>query len=126
MPLARIATLAVVAIGLTGCYHVTVDTGLAPSGETIEIPWAHSFIAGLVPPETVDAAEECPSGVSRVESQLSFLNMVANVVTFGIYSPMQIDVQCAAGSAMGPTVDGPAHAALDVPADAPVIVVPRQ
>jgi hypothetical protein len=109
----RPVAVALVALALTGCYHATIDTGLAPSGETISVPWAHGFVYGLVPPSTVDAAEECPNGVAQVETQLSFLNQLANLLTFGIYSPMTIEVQCAAG---GDDMD--ASAAIDVPADA--------
>ena len=87
---------ALIAVMGSGCYRATIDTGLIPSGQTIEQPWAHSFIAGLVPPATVETASRCPNGVARVETQLSFLNMVANVVTFGLYSPMTITVRCAA------------------------------
>jgi hypothetical protein len=90
-------TLVALAATSTACYNATVDTGLAPSGTTVENAWAHSFIAGLVPPSTVETAERCPNGVARVQTQLSFLNMVANAVTFGIYSPMTIRVSCAAG-----------------------------
>jgi hypothetical protein len=43
-----------------------------------------------------DAASTCPNGVARVETQHSFLNVVAQMVTFSIYSPMTIIVQCAA------------------------------
>jgi len=82
----------------TGCYHATIDTGLTPSGQTVERPWAHSFIYGLVPPSTVETAARCPNGVARVETQLSFVNMVASGLTWGIYSPMTITVQCAARS----------------------------
>jgi hypothetical protein len=49
----------------------------------------------LVPPDIVNTAAQCPNGVAKVETQHSFLNMVAQVVTFSIYSPMTIDVQCA-------------------------------
>lgn len=87
---------ALVAFSTTGCYKATVNTGLAPSGQTVENQWAHSFIAGLVPPATVETASRCPNGVAQVQTQLSFLNMVANAVTFGLYSPMTITVQCAA------------------------------
>lgn len=92
----RIAFLLVVAFGISGCYHATIDTGLTPSGQTVENKWATGWIAGLVPPKTVETASQCPNGVARVETQLSFLNQVANFVTFGIYSPMTITVQCAA------------------------------
>src|SRR5690606_37787787 len=82
----------VAALGTAGCYHATVDTGLTPSGQVIERPWAHSFIAGLVPPSVVETASKCPHGVAKVETKLSFLNQVANIFTFGIYTPMSIRV----------------------------------
>jgi len=57
-------------LALGGCYHATVETGRAPSGQTVENAWAHSFIGGLVPPSTVNTASECPDGVARVRTQL--------------------------------------------------------
>jgi hypothetical protein len=89
-------TLFVLAAVSTGCYNATVDTGLVPSGTTIERPWAHGFIAGLIPPSTVETAAQCPNGIAKVETKLSLLNMFANALTFGLYSPMTIRVNCAA------------------------------
>jgi len=85
------------ALFLSGCYHATVVTDATPSNQTIENPWAHSFIAGLIPPSTVETAQQCPNGVARVETRLSFLNMVATALTFNLYSPMSIEVTCATG-----------------------------
>jgi hypothetical protein len=65
----------------------------------IEKKWAHSFIAGLVPPSVVETAEKCPNGIAKVETQLSFLKQLASFVTLGIYSPMEIVVSCAGASA---------------------------
>lgn len=94
----------------TGCYHAVIDTGLAPGTQTIEKTWAHGFLFGLVPPSVVETASRCPHGVARVETQLSFLNQIANILTFGIYTPMQINVTCAATGAMAntatPTISG--------------------
>jgi hypothetical protein len=96
-----LASSLLLAVAVTGCYRATVDTGRTPSGQVIQNQWAHSFIGGLVPPSTVETAGRCPTGVARVETQLSFLNLIANAVTFGLYSPMTITVQCAAaGSAL--------------------------
>lgn len=81
---------------LDGCYHATVETGLAPSPQTIEKPWASSFVYGLVPPSIVETAAKCPSGVAKVETQLSFLNQLVGFLTLGIYTPMDIRVTCAA------------------------------
>ncbi|MCH8569268.1 MAG: Bor family protein [Balneolales bacterium] len=84
---------------LSGCYNARVTTGATPSNQTIERPWASGFLFGLVPPSTVNAANECPNGVAVVETKLSFLNMLAAGFTFNLYTPMNISVTCAAGSA---------------------------
>jgi hypothetical protein len=84
------------ALFLSGCYHAKVSTGLPAGPEKIDIPWAHSFIGGLVPPTIVEAASKCASGVSMVETQMSFPNLLANALTGGLYSPMHITVTCAA------------------------------
>jgi hypothetical protein len=104
------------AVGLGGCYHTIIETGRQPSGQTIEIPWATSFVSGLVPIPTVEAASECPNGVARVETYHSFLNMLATIVTSGIYSPMTIEVACAGGG-MGGAADADADV-IEVPGDA--------
>ena len=95
----RIRPLALVAMLLTlsACYHATVQTGLAPSTQTIEEKWASGWIYGLVPPETVETMQGCPTGVARVETRQSFVNGLVGVLTFGIYTPMEIIVTCANG-----------------------------
>jgi Bor protein len=84
------------ALTTAGCYHATINTGRQPSGQTIEVPWAHSFLYGLVPPSTVETAQQCPNGVATVETQHSFLNGLASFLTFALYTPITIEVQCAA------------------------------
>jgi len=110
-----LALLAGLIVLSAGCYHATINTGRPASGQTIEIPWAHGFVAGLVPPDTVEAASRCPNGVARVETQHSFLNMLAQFLTFSIYSPMTITVECAASSPApddGTTVELPAGSSM--------------
>jgi hypothetical protein len=41
------------------------------------------------------------NGVAKVETQLSFVNQLVNLLTLGIYTPMEIRVVCAA-AAQGP------------------------
>ena len=95
---------------LSGCYNARITTGLAPSAQTVEVKWAHSFLGGLVPPSALNVAQECQSGVASVETKLSFLNLVASFITFSIYSPMEITVTCAATTA-------------DIPVDAPFLTI---
>jgi hypothetical protein len=88
-------TAVLLLVSFAACYHATIDTGLTPSPQTVEKPWASSFIEGLVPPSTVETQAKCPHGASKVETQHSFLNMVVGAITFGIYTPMDIKVTCA-------------------------------
>ena len=90
------ALVLAMALATGACFHATVETGLAPSGQSISQPWAMSFVYGLVPPATVATAQRCPDGVSKVETQLSFLNGLVAALTFSIVTPMTIEVQCAA------------------------------
>ena len=92
----KLAALTAAALLFTGCYHATIETGRAPSPQQIDIPWANSFVYGLVPPATVDAEAQCTSGVARVETQHSFLNGLVQFLTFGLYTPIHITVTCAA------------------------------
>ena len=94
--MARCSLILLVAFAATGCYHAVVETGLPQSGTRIEKPWAHGFVAGLVPPDVIETAQRCPDGVARVETQQTFMNSLVAILTSGIYTPMRIDVFCAA------------------------------
>ena len=96
----RTVTMALVMVALSGCYHATIETGLPPSNETVEEPWAAGWIGGLVPPSTVETAAQCPDGVARVETKHRFLNGLVAVLTSGIFTPMHITVTCADGGRM--------------------------
>ena len=102
----RSGTLLATVVALSGCYHATIETGLPPGTQTLEQPWASSWVYGLVPPETVETASRCPNGVARVETRQSFVNGLVGMLTLGIYTPMEITVTCA-----GP--DAPDQAAQD-------------
>ena len=92
----RRAVALVSAFALTGCYHAVIQTGRPESTDVISLKWANSFVYGLVPPPIVETASRCTNGVAKVETQHSFLNVLASAVTFGIYTPIQINVTCAA------------------------------
>jgi hypothetical protein len=95
MKMGRVLFASFCVFALTGCYAASVDTGRPPSAKVISKPWASSWIFGLVPPPAIQTATECPNGVAKVETQLSFLNQLVGALTFGIYTPMQIVVTCA-------------------------------
>lgn len=84
---------------MSGCYHAQITTGLEASNQVYKQAWATSFIAGLIPPDMIDATEHCDNGVAKVETRHSFLNLVAQAITFSIFSPMEITVTCATATA---------------------------
>jgi hypothetical protein len=84
-------------VATTGCYHYTVVTGAPPAEKTIDKKWQNSFILGLVPPPVINTQAECPRGVSQIETQHSFLNMLVSAITYNIYTPMSAKVTCASG-----------------------------
>jgi len=92
----RRAAAVIAAFALTGCYHAVITTGRPESSDVISNKWTNSFVYGIVPPPIVDTAARCTNGVAKVETQHSFLNGVVAIITAGIYTPMQIDVTCAA------------------------------
>lgn len=97
------------------CYHAIIETGATAGTQVIHKPWASSWVYGLVPPSTVSTAAQCPGGVSRVETQHSFVNQLVGFLTLGIYTPMEIKVTCATG---GSASAGEATPELRVPAGA--------
>ena len=94
---------AVLLLALPACYHATIQTGLPASTGVVEEKWAAGWLWGLVPPKPISTLAECPRGVSKVETQHSFLNMVVQALTAGIFVPMTIKATCASrGSAAAP------------------------
>ncbi|HYT82848.1 MAG TPA: hypothetical protein VEK86_05310 [Gemmatimonadales bacterium] len=90
-------TAAALLLALPACYHATIQTGLPAGSQVIEKSFASGWVYGLVPPSPVQAMSQCPNGVSKVETQLSFVNQLVNFLTLGIYTPMWIKVTCASG-----------------------------
>lgn len=94
----QVLVLAVLSLGLSGCYRVTVETGAPHAPTRIDRPWQMSFAAGLIPPPEISTQAECPAGVAQIQTQRSFLNSLAAGVTSNIISPMDVRVVCAAGA----------------------------
>ena len=82
------------ALLLAGCYHVTVVTSAAPPGTHVNKEWQNSFVYGLVPPQELDVKDQCPQGVTKVETERSFLNGLVSALTWSIYTPLHVEVTC--------------------------------
>lgn len=90
----RILIILAVLIPTGGCYHATVNTGVAPVAPPVK-EWKHSWIAGLVPPSQVDAKSICGEDeIARIETKLTFVNGLVGFLTASIYTPMEVTVTC--------------------------------
>ena len=96
-------TIAALLLLSAGCYHASIESGMKPGNNKIEEEWASGWAWGLVGPQPIEAQSKCTSGLSKVETEHSFLNGMVGAVTLGIYTPMHLTVTCAAG----PTADLP-------------------
>jgi len=84
MPRTTIAALLLLS---AGCYHASIESGMKPGSNKIEEEWASGWAWGLVGPQPIEAQSKCTSGVSKVETEHSFLNGLVQFVTLGIYTP---------------------------------------
>lgn len=103
---------------LSACYHARIETGARPGSHVIDKPFALSFVYGLIPPPVVSTAQQCPQGAAVVETQQSFVNGLVNMLTFGLVTPMQITVTCAAEDAAALPAEAVTVAAAASDADA--------
>ncbi len=114
----KLALLAAV-LTVAGCYRITVLHGTQPppsAATVVQYPWQHSWVFGLVPPPEINVGDRCPTGVSKVETKISFLNGLASALVgaaaneltrqssdtnyfgslaAGIWQPMSAKITCA-------------------------------
>jgi hypothetical protein len=93
----------VLALGmlLSGCYHQVIQTGRAPGTTVVKKPWTATWLWGLVPATPIDVTRDCPGGIATVETKQSFMNGLVGGLTLGIYTPREVTVTCASGTARG-------------------------
>ncbi len=89
----RVAAVAL-ALALAGCHVVRYDTGARASPRRVE-QTVHFFFWGLVGGARVDLDAACPDGAARWRSEATFGEVVADLVTLGVWSPRTVVVECA-------------------------------
>lgn len=90
----RLLAAALACFALSGCYAVRYETR-APAGGPHKEERARFYLWGLAGHEDVDLDELCPGGAHAWGSRASAGDVVLSLVTFGIYVPRTIDVECA-------------------------------
>lgn len=82
---------------LGGCYRHNVIVGGASFPEPVFEDKFHTHLFwGLANIEGTDIAAStlCPTGVSHVETKVSFVNGLLSALTGGIYTPTQVRIYC--------------------------------
>ena len=102
MPAGRFLSYGLAFLAASGCFRQVVQTGRTPGSTVVHKPWTPTFLWGLVPPAPIDVSAQCRSGIATVETQESVPNLIATVLTLGIYVPRDVKVTCATGSAVLP------------------------
>jgi hypothetical protein len=85
----KMATM-LMAVGIlfTSCYSYNTVVGEGAKGTDTTTKWNHYLIGGLAP-INVSNPKDLAGGATdyNVKTEMSFLNGLVNVLTFGIYSP---------------------------------------
>ena len=80
-------------IFFTGCSKVTYQTSLPQ--DAVHTHREMFFLYGLVGDAEIDLKEYCPFGVSSVLQQQDVVDMIIQYVTFGVVSPVSVEIRCA-------------------------------
>jgi hypothetical protein len=95
----RSAALALVLGGsLSGCFNLKYYSTSLPGPGAVHKVWVHAFVGGIATVGEINLDELCPTGVYKMKSNLSLIDLVLTVVTGAIYTPMNVTVTCATGS----------------------------
>jgi hypothetical protein len=89
-------------VSFSGCLKAEITTGKQPSNETVELPWAHGLIFGIVPPlnSPLQVGDQCENGISKVYFRQTFIQGIVQGFAQSIYTPQHFTVTCAAGGSM--------------------------
>jgi hypothetical protein len=96
MRFTRLLGVALAATLASACWHATITTGRPAGTQVIQEDWHTNWFFGLIPGDEVNTSA-CKSGIAKVETQHSFLNILVNAFVGIIWSPMTITVTCASG-----------------------------
>lgn len=93
---AQRACLGAVILIASGCYSVTArpDGGFKVATAPNFQERQDFYLWGLVGESHINTQKVCPNGTSQIQSQLTFVDGLLNVITLGIYSPQSARVWC--------------------------------
>jgi hypothetical protein len=96
MNLKSVAVVALFSIVSAGCSTQTFQMNQGNAVNPQKDEYQHFFIGGIGQEKSMNAAEICGGAdkVGKVETELTFLNGLLGVITYGIYTPRTARVYC--------------------------------
>lgn len=91
-----IATLALACASACATHKINYTNPTVQASGTSQTAKQSFFLWGLVGGSEVDLVKLCPAGVSKIESKTGVGDQILTMITGGLYSPMSVDVRCAA------------------------------
>lgn len=90
------ACLTLVLATAAGCYSVTArpDGGFKVATKPTYEQRQDFYLWGLVGENHIDTKQVCPGGAAQIQSQVTFVDGLLNLVTLGIYSPQSARIWC--------------------------------
>lgn len=115
-----LATALVALLLSTGCFQSTyVVAGTTPEPDPARREWRHYLFLGLIDlSDDVELRAECPQGVSRIETGMTWYNFLITLATATLYTTMVSEVYCQEPAAGPPSQPS----ASDVPGRQPIMV----
>lgn len=78
-----------------GCYNVTyVAKTRTPAAAMYEEDMKF-FLFGVVGEHDIQTAQRCPSGLAKVHTKQTAVDVLLSIVTIGIYTPRTAQITCA-------------------------------
>jgi hypothetical protein len=80
---------------LTGCFNVTYISRTRQPAAAVHDQNLNFFLVGLIGQHDIQAGQICPTGIAKVHSQSTGVDVLLTIVTLGIYSPRTVHITCA-------------------------------
>jgi len=89
-------SIVTIAILMNGCAAQTFNINGSIGEQPTDQQSQHFFISGIGQEKITNAAEICggAENIVKVESQMTFINGLLGLITFGIYTPRDAKVYC--------------------------------
>jgi hypothetical protein len=79
----------------SGCYNVTYIAKTRMPAAAVHEEKMDFFVFGLVGEHDIQAGQRCPTGVARINTVQTPMNVFLTIITLGIYSPRTAKISCA-------------------------------